>query len=498
MPKGGARVDLLAEGRVSINHFSSSPRPLASPIFRLPVETLENIFEAYVGLQESPCRLTLVCSQWRNMVLHMPSLWRHLYIHDNQHNHIWNSRRWFVPGAGFIYTIGRRQLCKTPEEVDSAIHRAGATPLDIDLDVNHSYSISGDRDKMFLKIFGTNDITSRVECMKITHMHVRGSSLRSIPDPSFPILSKLVWLQPMVYCIPVIGRGLCQSKQLQSLNVGITIVEILKDAEIWSGLRSFTLQGTGTGSFNSDSAIIDSVIAKCKSLEELKILGGHWPTDQTPIIKLTALRHIELSCEGRDLLKIHAPSLTTMQLLEIWKGNPTVSVDFPALATLKLRTLDLQWLYQSNPPELSSLYLHLLGNRSLLDRSGFPLPGNFPENGLMAVRELTVEGIENHRILSQLLKSVPNSQRITILPRSGIFDQFSANVLQKLSAVDEPTLAVNAHTIQFGSGLFPVSASKASLEPRLQEWVTSRRQQRNPLRSLKVHWFGEDPATEYA
>ncbi|KAG8807078.1 hypothetical protein FRC17_004663 [Serendipita sp. 399] len=497
IPKDGGRINLVVEGKSSIKHFDLAPRPLASPISRLPAETLAEIFEAYVRLQESPCRLALVCVQWRNISLHMPRLWSHLYLHDNRGIHVQNSRRWFVPGTGTIHTIGQKQLCRTPEEVDSAITRAGAMPLDIEVDFNHSYPVSGDLDKMFLKIFGTNDIPSRVECMRITQMHVRSSSLRSIPDPSFLILSKLVWLQPTWYCIPVIGRGLCQSKQLQSLNVGFTLVEILKDAEIWNGLRSLTLQGTGTGNFNSGSAIIDSVIAKCKSLEELKILDGHWPTDQTPIIRLNALRQVALNCEVRDLLKIHAPLLNTMQLVEVWKRSAIVSIEFPALATLKLRTLNPQWLYQSNIPGLSSLYLHLLRNRSLLYRSGFPLPGIFPENGLMAVRELTVEGIDDYHILIPLLKSVPNSQRITILPRFGMFDQFSAAVLQELSTKRGTTLAANAQSIQFGSGSFPVSAPKVSLEPRLRVLVASRQKQMNPLQSLKVHWVEENSATEY-
>ncbi|KAG8807079.1 hypothetical protein FRC17_004664, partial [Serendipita sp. 399] len=109
---------------------SSHPAPV-SLIDMLPAELLADIFQAYVGFSYSPWNLARVCTRWRDVALRTAVLWSHITIFDYQQA-IRRLTSYSVPGiSGRFFTIGRSQVCITPEQVDDAVSRAGSVPLKV-------------------------------------------------------------------------------------------------------------------------------------------------------------------------------------------------------------------------------------------------------------------------------------------------------------------------------------------------------------------------------
>jgi hypothetical protein len=98
---------------------------------------MDQIFEEYVEMDESPCNLTLVSRTWWSLALANPWLWRYIVVMTFKGRsggrviaepfvelrHIGPSTR--------IWTRGKAQVCQEDVDFVAAVDRSGSVPLHI-------------------------------------------------------------------------------------------------------------------------------------------------------------------------------------------------------------------------------------------------------------------------------------------------------------------------------------------------------------------------------
>ncbi|KAJ3506693.1 hypothetical protein NMY22_g17164 [Coprinellus aureogranulatus] len=112
----------LQSKRNGYDQYLATHRSLLSPIRRLPIEILHNIFvhclptdhNSLMSSAEAPMLLTHVCKQWRDLVHGMPLLWSSIYIPIPNYPTVASC----VAGMGYTRTTrDRLQLTEEQEEV---------------------------------------------------------------------------------------------------------------------------------------------------------------------------------------------------------------------------------------------------------------------------------------------------------------------------------------------------------------------------------------------
>ncbi|KAF7357905.1 hypothetical protein MVEN_00836800 [Mycena venus] len=120
-------LDKLSEERDALSAYVEAHEALVSPIRRLPLDILEEIFMAclpdrncVMSAQEAPVILGRICSSWRTISLSTPRLWSRLHI---------------VEPMGYI-SLNTSQRLQRLEVAKSWLRRSGDCPLSISLEGN--------------------------------------------------------------------------------------------------------------------------------------------------------------------------------------------------------------------------------------------------------------------------------------------------------------------------------------------------------------------------
>ncbi|KAJ3767666.1 hypothetical protein FB446DRAFT_848954 [Lentinula raphanica] len=124
IPRVRAVLDGLRARRSEVQEFVDVHRALMAPIRRVPVEMMAMIFVYCLPLDrypirslfEAPLLLTVVCREWREIVITYPPLWNALHIH-------------IAPRIAF----NTEELTLRQQGVCGWIARAGALPLSLSL-----------------------------------------------------------------------------------------------------------------------------------------------------------------------------------------------------------------------------------------------------------------------------------------------------------------------------------------------------------------------------
>ncbi|KAJ3755998.1 hypothetical protein EV360DRAFT_72372 [Lentinula raphanica] len=161
-------------------NFLDEHRTLLSPIRRLPIETMAEIFMHCLpthrypirSLKEAPLLLTLVCRKWREIAMTHPPLWSALHIHVASE----------IASDSHELRLRQRGIC-------GWIARSGALPL--------SFSLSFDEVEDYLdtshdRFFQTvTNLSPRLEALHL-EVGVRiYESLERLSPQTFPILKRL-------------------------------------------------------------------------------------------------------------------------------------------------------------------------------------------------------------------------------------------------------------------------------------------------------------------
>ncbi|KAJ7252094.1 hypothetical protein B0H12DRAFT_1185043, partial [Mycena haematopus] len=138
-------LDKLAEERDTLGAYVTAHKALLSPLRRLPLDIIEEIFMAclpthrnsVMSATEAPVLLGRICSSWRTISLSTPRLWSRLHIVQPQSFD-------FAPG---LYKVEQRL-----EAVNAWLKRSGNCPISMSLGSDHNYSISTPESDQFLNL----------------------------------------------------------------------------------------------------------------------------------------------------------------------------------------------------------------------------------------------------------------------------------------------------------------------------------------------------------
>ncbi|KAJ7762500.1 hypothetical protein B0H16DRAFT_1529037 [Mycena metata] len=190
-------IDELAEERVAVSTYVDAHRALISPVRRLPLDILQEIFVAclptdrncVMSMAEAPVLLGRICSSWRALSLSTPRLWCSLHIVE--------------PMSGNVDLLGRRinslvfeeKLAQRLETTAKWLSRSTQLPLSISfrsyLDLNQTPPTpeSAQRTRLFLQTL--IPFAHRWQSIKLSASWDALDSLSHLTDTDVPLLTKL-------------------------------------------------------------------------------------------------------------------------------------------------------------------------------------------------------------------------------------------------------------------------------------------------------------------
>ncbi|KAG8811833.1 hypothetical protein FRC17_002308, partial [Serendipita sp. 399] len=464
------------------------------PIYRLPPEILMHIFQAYVDLDNSPWRLVCVSVVWAKVALKTAVLWRYIFLTDD-----WTGFWWSPPGFSRAYeTVNRRQICKTKLDLEEAVRRAGSATLDVGV-----FLSAGDfhGQELLSHLFGEAAISSRIGWIDLDRVPMNLPA--SLQPPVLPRLTGIACTDPNRKWGTFIGEILSQCKGPLSIDVTLSTLIALNDFNIWKKVRSLTLQCSENGSFPPRPMILDTVIPACPALESLTMSADAvWPNKDTPPTVYEHLHALFLFCNSQNLHLIRAPVLTSLELLlrdddteDDAQLNEEIPAEFPHLTTLVINSNDTKWTSRLKAPLLRSLSITLEPN--WVEPTNFEI--SFPVGGFPTVLDAYFQVVPHYYLLLAALKSVPNAERMTIVPQMQDLTHVWSLLFGKLAIQPPEALCPRASHIQFGgeASWHRLMATKSELEPSLRKLVAVRQNHNAPLTSLKVYWSGDESFTHF-
>ncbi|KAJ7019195.1 hypothetical protein C8F04DRAFT_975995, partial [Mycena alexandri] len=126
-------IDKLTEERVAVSIYVDAHRALVSPVRRLPLEILQEIFVAclpthrncVMSMTEAPVLLGRICSSWRALSLTTPRLWCSLHIVEPM------SGKMDVWGQRINSALFEKKLAQRLETTVTWLNRSAQCPLSI-------------------------------------------------------------------------------------------------------------------------------------------------------------------------------------------------------------------------------------------------------------------------------------------------------------------------------------------------------------------------------
>ncbi|KAG8855820.1 hypothetical protein FRC20_000681 [Serendipita sp. 405] len=475
----------------------SSPHDLIPWIDLLPPELLAAIFQEYVELGRSPWNLACVCVKWREVALRIAVLWKHLLVIDNRRM----VRRFAsqqVPGYRNRLIFGRFQICMTAEQVDDAVSRTGSVLLDVKIALSQQKDPdvlpANNSLDLLLKVFGTNGIHRRIGSISIYGLP---STVPSFPQPliaSFPYLNSFTCTTGSTEWFPLIGQMLSPSRGLTYLRLNARFLDVVKHSEFWGTLQDLHVGESALADPHVCEIAANTALSRCQRLESLHIgTATRWPNANSPTVSHNKLLNAQLHCHPRYLGQLRAPLLKILDITEFQQSTECTSVDtsgFPAVEKLTAWTSDPRWIYGSKFSNLISLSITSPYHRIVADTHWGGVPPNevFVPNAFPLVEEVKFHVASTDITFIAALESVPNAQKITIVPGVLPNPTFGQDLLPRLSGPEPFVLCPKAQRIQIGIRLECLDASKDILEPLVQTVVDDRQRGGSPLESFIIYW----------
>ncbi|KAJ6600956.1 hypothetical protein DFH09DRAFT_1126327, partial [Mycena vulgaris] len=124
-------IDTLTAEREGIDAYVAAHKALISPVRRLPLDIIQEIFIAcmpthrncVMSAREAPVLLGRICSSWRAISLATPRLWASLHIVEP-----------IRPVHSFPYALFEAKLTQRLETAKTWLNRSGQCPLSISLE----------------------------------------------------------------------------------------------------------------------------------------------------------------------------------------------------------------------------------------------------------------------------------------------------------------------------------------------------------------------------
>ena len=314
-------------------------RSFIAPIRRLPFEILGELFLAYIDTGASPWELTRICKSWRLSAINTPRLWSRIHVALQPLRNRYPtppSSRWSKSG----------EYCDTPERLERALRRAGATPLDLVLELRETdgwllplRSVVGDERQKTLEAL--------LKLISGDRM-VQWKSVLLMASTSLP----LGYLEGNLERLESFemdwrgGTGEFHKRLLDSIDQTSVNLRMLKftgglpvgymERTWWNRLTELCLDSVSR-------QILPPLLRQCVKLVKLT-LGLSFSTEPVTIneVNIPTLRELILSsCDMANLSSLLLPQLETLVLRHCADGPPGAFLPTAArLTNLRNLTLD--------------------------------------------------------------------------------------------------------------------------------------------------------------
>jgi len=293
----------------------SSHRRLLSPVRRLPVEILREVFlcclsnnpDSWMKQYECPLLLTRVCSRWRRLALSMPQLWSIIHA--------------VIPGDSAPRVIVSAQ--KRVTAIQQWLLRAGASPLHItfaDCQIQPTSAFFS-HSALFAEIIQASTLWEDFTIILGPHsMH----HIATLSATELPLLDTLSVNQPNGASENLSHSGLMAAPNLRKLSLDIT-ENIATLNCMWSNLTNLTIRTDNCRTLSLTSQLsLDALV---------KILGqcSHLRRFQ---LESNLLRPQDVSANTTEPREVILPALHF-----ICFRLGTVDID-PLLSSLRLPSLE--------------------------------------------------------------------------------------------------------------------------------------------------------------
>ncbi|KAJ6538785.1 hypothetical protein DFH09DRAFT_1041938 [Mycena vulgaris] len=386
--------DKMIEERESLIAYMDSHKTLLSPIRRLPLDAIQEIFMAcmptdrncVMSAREAPVLLSRICSSWRAISLSTPRLWARLHIVEPAEPSHWER----IP-----HEVVEAKVVQRVEMTKTWLSRSGQCPLSISLECGPD---KPRRNSPFYTGRFLRALIPFASRWQHIHFTVPPLELRGLSEVDAPILESLSLYQRTRHQIrlPIEWErfGMLRAPRLSSFTITGSNFILTELSLPWTQLTTLSMltyprkefvDGLYEATVAAEAAL--QIISKCPELR---------------------------TCRRRVSYHSGRPD-----------GTPRSIVEHPSLSTLELCTDSTAWTFKDLLGHLSLPELRDFIYRVETNRTEYPFSSE-ADNGISALggflaASTHLEGLEldNSAFLKSSLKEIlrslpPSTQRLHI------------------------------------------------------------------------------------
>ncbi|KAJ6594645.1 hypothetical protein B0H19DRAFT_1096301 [Mycena capillaripes] len=322
----------LIEERENLNAYVEGHRALISPVRRLPLDIIQEIFVAclpthrncVMSAQEAPVLLGRICSSWRAISLSTPRLWARLHIAE--------PTRYEVFSGATSTEVYEQKLAQRLETTKIWLSRSGQCPLSISLDSSQEHTgPPGGPDAFpntYLFLQAMIPVASRWQNISLSVSWTVLNTLSNLTESDVPMLTKLDIGQrpePVLPNIQWTSFALFRAPSITSFALAGAHTSPLEFPVRWGNLTTLSIMGHGWGVLTCRFAL--EILAKCPLLRVCRLLVNEDNTDVPADIPGFVL----------ELPLLHSLHITSIGLPLGGIGHMLKCLSLPALQHFDLR-----------------------------------------------------------------------------------------------------------------------------------------------------------------
>ncbi|KAF7366536.1 hypothetical protein MSAN_00910900 [Mycena sanguinolenta] len=334
-------MDKLTEERDAVAAFVEAHKALTSPLRRLPLDIIEELFMAclptnrncVMSATEAPVLLGRVCSSWRTISLSTPRLWSRLHIVEPTRPYSANP------------SLYETKIAQRLEVAKTWLQRSGTCPLSISLESNLHHGISPPLTPTSSHAFPNPYLFLNL----LIPLASRWQNIRlAIPPPALETLSALTERDvPLLKYFKLVQRpdqpnsdtkwalpfGILRSPNLSRISLLGGNTNPLDLPLRWNQLTALSLMGPAWGLTHAQTPqLILDILSRCPKLQSCKLLVQAPPEGELPhsIVECPCLHTVELMCVDNPL-HTAGSVLTRLSLPELRDFKLSGLVDLPSV-----------------------------------------------------------------------------------------------------------------------------------------------------------------------
>ncbi|KAJ6465863.1 hypothetical protein C8R45DRAFT_1219683 [Mycena sanguinolenta] len=289
-------IDKLVEERVGLESYVEAHSALISPVRRLPLDVIQEIFVAcmpthrncVMSATEAPILLGRICSAWRVISLSTPRIWARVHVVEPQQPRMW-------PTALNSDVLYNHKMVQRLETTKTWLGRSGQCPLSISL-------------QSAMHDDGRSVIVNFVEALlpfAARWQHVHFSVRPSTFDMMSHIDVDMPWLESVAFQCDFspsqnVTNGsfkMLQGARITSFSVPACLFAPERCPLSWNQLTVLTIGGPEARQCTSEMVL--PVISRCLQLRSCKLLLdtlSEISAPQSPIVELPFLHTLAIRC----------------------------------------------------------------------------------------------------------------------------------------------------------------------------------------------------------